>query len=114
MDVTTIVEIAVQGIELIAVVILALGVACMLAVAVYRLIRRTAWSAVYRSTRLGLGRVLLLGLEVLIAADIIATVTLELTLPNVAALALIVIIRTFLSWAIQVETDGHWPWQQAQ
>jgi uncharacterized membrane protein len=57
--------------------------------------------------------VLLLGLEVLIAADIIATVALELSLTNAASLGLIVLIRTFLSWAIEVETDGRWPWQGA-
>lgn len=105
---------SVQIIELVAVSILAAGVAYALVGAVYRLARGAAWPVVYRSTRVGLGRALLLGLEVLIAADIIATVALELSLSNVAALALIVVIRTFLSWAIELETDGHWPWQTAR
>jgi uncharacterized membrane protein len=113
-DFTTIVEMIVLAIEFIAVGILAIGVAVMLGLAVFRLVGRTAWPEVYRSTREGLGRVLLLGLEVLIAADIIATVALELTLTNAASLGLIVLIRTFLSWAIEVETDGHWPWQAAR
>jgi uncharacterized membrane protein len=98
-------------IELIAVTILSIGVAGMLIAAVVRSARREDWSEVYRTTREGLGRVLLLGLEVLIAADIIATVALELNLTNAASLGLIVLIRTFLSWAIEVETDGRWPWQ---
>jgi uncharacterized membrane protein len=110
---TTTIELVVRTIELVAVGILAVGVAAMLALALYRTARRTAWPVVYRSTREGLGRVLLLGLEVLIAADIINTVALELTLTNAAALGLIVLIRTFLSWAIEVETDGRWPWQGA-
>lgn len=113
-NVTAIIEVVVQIIELVAVSILAAGVAYALVGAVYRLARGAAWPAVYRSTRVGLGRALLLGLEVLIAADIIATVALELTLSNVAALGLIVVIRTFLSWAIELETDGHWPWQTAR
>lgn len=113
MDVMTVIEMIVQIIELIAVGILAVGVAYTLGVAVYRLSTDTAWPVVYRSTRQGLGRALLLGLEVLIAADIIATVALELSLANAAALGLIVVIRTFLSWAIELETEGRWPWQAA-
>ena len=107
------IEAAVVVIELIAVSILAVGVAWVLARAgIHRLLRRP-WETVFVETRLGLGRVLLLGLEVLIAADIILTVALELTLANVGALGLLVLVRTFLSWAIEVETEGHWPWQAA-
>jgi uncharacterized membrane protein len=113
-DFTSVIEMIVRAIELIAVTILAVGVAIMLGIAVVRLVRRDGWPAIYRTTREGLGRVLLLGLEVLIAADIIATVALELTLTNAASLGLIVLIRTFLSWAIEVETDGRWPWQGAR
>jgi uncharacterized membrane protein len=112
-DPIDIVEIAVLAIELLAVTILTIGVAFTFARAVYQLVRRREWSAVYRSAREGLGRFLLLGLEVLIAADIIATVALDLTLGNVASLGLIVLIRTFLSWAIEIETEGRWPWQTA-
>ncbi len=52
----------------------------------------------------------LLGLEILVAADIIPTVALQPTLANVAILALLVLIRTFLSWSLVVETEGRWPW----
>jgi uncharacterized membrane protein len=114
MDFTSIIEVIVMVIELISVAILSVGVTYMLVRGAYRLARtEAAWPAVYRGTREGLGRVLLLGLEVLIAADIITTVALELTLENAAALGLVVLIRTFLSWAIEVETDGRWPWQAA-
>jgi uncharacterized membrane protein len=54
----------------------------------------------------------LLGLDLLIAADIIRTVTLEPTLGNVAALGLLVVVRTFLSWALVLEAEGRWPWQR--
>ena len=113
MDVHDLIELAVIAIELVAVAILALGVVFSLGRAVLRRVQGRSWEAVFVETRLGLGRALLLGLEVLIAADIILTVALELTLPNVAALGVLVLIRTFLSWAIEVETEGHWPWQAA-
>jgi uncharacterized membrane protein len=54
---------------------------------------------------------LLLGLEILVAADIVRTVALEATLESVAVLGLLVLIRTFLSWALVVEIEGRWPWQ---
>ena len=57
-------------------------------------------------------RGVLLGLDLLIAADIIRTVTLEPTLENVAALGLLVVVRTFLSWALVLEAEGRWPWQR--
>jgi uncharacterized membrane protein len=113
-EVVALVEVVVRVIELTAVAILAVGVAGGLLLAAYRAATGATWPAVYHTTRKGLGRVLLLGLEVLIAADIIATVALDLTLENAASLGLIVLIRTFLSWAIEVETDGRWPWQAAE
>jgi len=57
------------------------------------------------------GKALLLGLEILVAADIIRTVALEATLNSVIVLGLLVLIRTFLSWALVVEIEGRWPWQ---
>lgn len=58
-----------------------------------------------------LGRSLLLGLEFLVAGDVVRTVALEPTLNNVAVLGLLVLIRTFLSWSLAVEIEGRWPWQ---
>ncbi|MEA3441810.1 MAG: DUF1622 domain-containing protein [Chloroflexota bacterium] len=54
---------------------------------------------------------LLLGLEILIAADIVRTVALEMTITNLLALGFLVLIRTFLSWSLVVEIEGRWPWQ---
>lgn len=59
-----------------------------------------------------LGRAILTGLELLVAADIIRTVAIDPTLESVAVLGLIVIIRTFLSFSLEVEIDGRWPWQK--
>ena len=52
----------------------------------------------------------MLGLEILVAADVVRTVALEPTLLNVATLGLLVVVRTFLSWSLAVEIEGHWPW----
>ena len=62
--------------------------------------------------RSSLGRAILLGLEFLVAADIINTVAVTPTLLSVAVLAGIVIIRTFLSFSLEVEIEGRWPWQR--
>jgi uncharacterized membrane protein len=67
----------------------------------------------YKELKIRLGKALLLGLEILVAADIIRTVALEATLQSVAILGLLVLIRTFLSWALAVEMEGRWPWQGA-
>jgi uncharacterized membrane protein len=61
-----------------------------------------------------MGRGLLIGLDLLIAADIIETVTLEPTLENVGTLGLLVAIRTFLSWAVVLEIEERWPWQRRE
>lgn len=68
----------------------------------------------YRQFRQDLGRGILLGLEFLVAADIIRTVAVAPTLQNVAVLGLIVLIRTLLSMALQVELEGRWPWKRAE
>lgn len=67
----------------------------------------------YRRLRHDVGRGILLGLEFLIAADIIRTVAVAPKLDNVLVLGVIVLIRTFLSMALQVELEGRWPWQRA-
>lgn len=63
--------------------------------------------------RQDLGRAILLGLEVLVAADIVRTVAFTPTMESVQVLAVIVAIRTFLSWSLALELEGHWPWQRA-
>jgi uncharacterized membrane protein len=67
----------------------------------------------YRRLRQDLGQGILLGLEFLVAADIIRTVAVIPTLQGVLLLGLIVLIRTFLSMALEVELEGRWPWQRA-
>lgn len=72
---------------------------------------RSNWSAAYNTFKRYMGRGLLIGLDLLIAGDVIKTVTLEPTLNNAAVLGLLVLIRTFLSWTTILEVEGRWPWQ---
>ena len=108
------VEYAALFIEILAVgIIVVATIAALGRYLVQRFIRRMADDH-YHRLKVSLGRALLLGLEVLVAADIIRTVALELTLESVIVLGLLVLIRTFLSWALVVEIDGHWPWRQTK
>ncbi len=66
----------------------------------------------YKSLKMGLGKTILLGLEILVAADIIHTVIIDPTLNQVFALGVIVLIRTFLSFSLQAELEGRFPWQK--
>ncbi len=66
----------------------------------------------YNTFRAVLGRSMLLGLEILVAADVVRTVALEPTLRNFEALGILVMVRTFLSWSIVLEIESRWPWQR--
>ncbi len=68
----------------------------------------------YRRYRQGLGRSILLGLELLVAGDIIGTVAINPTFRSVGVLAIIVLLRTFLSWSLEVELEGRWPCQRGK
>jgi uncharacterized membrane protein len=70
------------------------------------------WSGAFRSYRANLGRGILLGLEFLIAADIIGMVAIVPTFERLGILGLIIVIRTFLSFSLQIEIEGRWPWQR--
>jgi len=71
------------------------------------------WRQSYEQYRANLGRGILLGLELLVGADIIGTITAPLTFVSVGLLAVIVVIRTFLSFSLETEIEGCWPWQRA-
>jgi uncharacterized membrane protein len=97
----------------------AAGISVMLGgVVLAALVSVRAWrregASLYRSFRERLGRAILLGLELLVAADIIRTVSEIPTLQKVVVLAVIVAIRTFLSFALQIELEGRLPWRGRQ
>ena len=91
---------------------LVLGAALATGTFLERLSRRGSFDDAYHQLRADLGRAILLGLEFLVIADIIGTVAVEPTLQNLAVLAVIVTIRTLLSFALELEVSGHWPWQK--
>jgi uncharacterized membrane protein len=72
-----------------------------------------SWRSAYSEYRSNLGRGILLGLELLVGADIIATITAPLTVESVSLLGRIVAIRTFLSFSLETEIEGVWPWRRA-
>jgi uncharacterized membrane protein len=105
------VEYAATGVELLAVAIIVVTILAATVAYLSKIAARQADRVTYNSYRHKVGRALLLGLEILVAADIIRTVVLEPTLANVLILGLLVLIRTFLSWALVLEIEERWPWQ---
>jgi uncharacterized membrane protein len=110
-DVRWWVERAATSIELLAVAIIVATIVLGTLVYVIQILRRGADVATYRDYRHRIARALLLGLEILVAADIIRTVALQPTMQNVLVLGLLVLVRTFLSWGLVVEIEERWPWQ---
>ena len=106
------IEWAALGIEVLGALVIVAGV---LRVAVTRGTIRFLFKldepGAFGSYKQQMGRSLLLGLEFLVAGDVVRTVALEPTLINVSVLGLLVLVRTFLSWSLAVEIEGHWPWQ---
>jgi uncharacterized membrane protein len=99
--------------EIVGVAIILLGVT--LATGMF-LLRgaKDGWRLAYERYRANLGRGILLGLELLVGADIIGTITAPLTFQSVGLLAIIVVIRTFLSFSLETEIEGCWPWRRAE
>ena len=100
-----------EMIEVGAIVVIAVSVAVAVVQMVRSAIGGASGSRAYDVFKQSFARGVLLGLDLLIAADIIRTVTLDQTLENVAALGLLVIVRTFLSWSLVLEAEGRWPWE---
>ncbi len=75
-------------------------------------LKKHPYESVITEVRQQLGKGILLGLEFLIAADIIHTVAVDLTFESITVLAVVVLIRTFLSFTLEAELHGRWPWQQ--
>ena len=101
-----------EWIEIVAVAVIALSVVVAIVLSIRATVKTSA-SAGLEVFKHEIARGLMIGLDLLISADIIRTVTLEPTLENVAALGLLVITRTFLSWSLMLDAEGRWPWQTA-
>ena len=112
MDIKHTIELIVSAFELAGVAVLVIGSILAFVRSIVSLIRFRDGPAAYRHLRLYLGRSIVVGLEFLIAADIIRSVAIEPTFASVGVLGLIVLVRTFLSWSLEVEINGEWPWQR--
>ena len=113
MQFTEVISLIGYAIEAAGVLVVAVG-SCVSSIVFVRTFRKLPAGAAYKNFRRQLGRSIILGLEFLIAGDIIRTVVVESTLENTAALGLIILIRTFLSVALHLEVEGRWPWQSAR
>lgn len=111
MEISALLEHIGTAVDVVGVGVMVAGAVLATFIAVTARFRKPS-TAVYEPYRRNLGRSILLGLEFLVAADIIKTVAVTPTFTSVGVLALIVLIRTFLSWSLQLEIDGHWPWQR--
>lgn len=108
-EITKYIEYIALAIEIIGVLVMVIGALF----AVWRYIfNKHEHENSYRTFRHDLGKAILLGLEFLVAGDIIATVSMSPTLKQVTVLGLVVLIRTFLSFSLEVELQGRWPWQK--
>ena len=101
------------GIESIAIGIIVVGVITTTIVFLLRVIQEGAFEECYRRFRRDFGKTILLGLEFLIASDIVGTVAVGPTFKDLGVLGLLVVIRTFLSFALELEITGRWPWQKS-
>ena len=97
-------------VEAVGAAIMVLGGGAALVVALPRILRAATRQSAYEELRRNLGQAILLGLEVLIVADIIRTIIVEPTVESVGVLGAIVVIRILLSFSLDVEIDGVWPW----
>jgi uncharacterized membrane protein len=113
-ETTDLIVVISEAIEVAGVVVIAAGVVIAVALFAWDLMRQAPIRDAYTRLRTFLGRSLLLGLEFLVAGDIIKTVGIEPTRESVIVLAVIVLVRTVLSLSIDVEIDGRWPWRAAE
>ena len=102
----------VRVVESVGAAIMVLGGGAALVVAMPRILRAESRQASYEILRRDLGQAILLGLEVLIVADIIRTILVDATVESVFVLGIIVLIRILLSFSLDVEIEGAWPWQR--
>jgi uncharacterized membrane protein len=114
MNVKYVSELVGAGFQLAGIVALVCGTFLALIVYIRILSHRGDASAAYRGFRRNLGKAILLGLELLVAADIIRSVALDPRFATIGVLGMIVVIRTFLSWSLEVEVNEKWPWQRSR
>ena len=111
MDFKHVVDLFGVGFELAGVAVLVIGVLQALVTYLIAFFRQRDAPIAFHDLRQKVGKSILLGLELLVAADIIRSVAIDPTFASVGVLGLIVVVRTFLSWSLEVEINEKWPWQ---
>jgi uncharacterized membrane protein len=104
----------VRVVEAVGAAVMVVGGAVALVAVIPAALDPTRRPTAYETLRRNLGRVILLGLEILIIGDIIRTIVVEPTIDSVVVLGIIVVIRIVLSFALEVEIDGRWPWNESR
>jgi uncharacterized membrane protein len=100
------------GFQVAGIAVLVIGALLAFVLYLKALPHRRDTPTAYSDLRRDLGKAILVGLELLVAADIIRSVAIDPTFATLGVLGLIVLIRTFLSWSLEVEVNGRWPWQR--
>lgn len=114
MDTEWLISISTKVLEYLGVGVITLGVLVTSATSMYHVVQRKPGQAIYDRYRRQVGKGILIGLELLVAADIIRTVAVRPSFESVGVLAAVVLIRTFLSFTLEVEMTGRWPWQHGR
>ena len=102
------------GFQVVGIAVLVIGTILAFVTYLKVLPRRRDPPTAYSNLRRDLGKAILVGLELLVAADIIRSVAIDPTFATVGVLGMIIVIRTFLSWSLEVEVNGRWPWQSSR
>ena len=114
MDFKYVADLVSASFECVGVAVLVIGAVLAFGMYIKALARRSDASVAYHDLRRDLGKAILVGLELLVAADIIRSVALDPTFATIGVLGLIVVVRTFLSWSRELEVNGRWPWQSSR
>jgi uncharacterized membrane protein len=110
--VTEYIELIVRGLEVVGVAVIGIAFPYATILCLVQIGQRRPDA--YQRLKIFIGKALQLGLEFLVAADIVRTVTIEPTREGIVSLGLLIVVRTFLSWSITVEIEGCWPWEVAR
>jgi uncharacterized membrane protein len=106
------IELTVTAVEFLAVIIIVITIIIATVRYIYGKLFQSKVKGFYQKYRRSLAKAILMGLEILIAADVIRTVALDRTIQAIIVLGLLVAIRIILSWSLLVEINNHWPWQK--
>ena len=98
-------------IDVLGVAVILVGIVWGLVAWLIDLARRSGSAKVFQGCRQRIGRAIVLGLEILVASDIIHTVAVEPTFENAGVLSVLIVVRTFISWSLVLDLEGRWPWQ---